>query len=185
MHMEIRRQLFHAIIGSAIILLFLQAGRINFMIFSGILFLLGCAISFAVLKGVKIPLIENALHYFGREDEKGIPGKGALTVMLGMFLLVMLFSKNEVILGGMIVAVFGDAASTFAGKTIGSTRVYAQYTLEGTIAGVVVSSLLLLLLFPLWIAVIAATIGMLAEWLHIDDNISIPLVTATALTLLL
>ena len=181
---EMRRQVFHAVIGSIAIAVFLYAGRTNAMLFTGIIFLIGCLISLLIMREAKLPIISSALKYFGRENEKHLPGKGALMFALGLFLLLMLFQRTEIIIGAMVVAVYGDAASTFAGKSIGRIRIWQEYTLEGTLGGIAVSALLLMFLFPVYVAIAGAVVGMLAELLPIDDNISIPLVAATAITLL-
>jgi dolichol kinase len=181
---EMRRQIFHAIIGSIAIAVVLYAGRINAMLFTGIVFLIGCLISLLIMKEARLPIISSALKYFGRENEKCLPGKGALMFALGLFLLLMLFQRIEIIIGAMVVAVYGDAASTFVGKSIGRIKIWQEYTLEGTLGGIAVSALLLMFLFPIHVAILGAAIGMLAELLPIDDNISIPLVAATALTVL-
>ena len=57
--------------------------------------------------------------------------------------------------------------------------------MEGTVGGIVVATIPLLLLFPIHVSLITATLGMLAELLPIDDNIGIPHIAAAVLTLLL
>ena len=56
--------------------------------------------------------------------------------------------------------------------------------MEGTVGGIIVATIPLLLLFPIHISLITATLGMLAELLPIDDNIGIPHIAATVLTVL-
>ena len=185
MNVEMRRQVFHAIVGTVTIAAILQFGRINSMLFFGIIFLLGLAISLLVLKGLRIPVISHALEYFGRDNEKALPGRGALMFALGIFLVTVLFQRTEIIIGALIVSTYGDAASTIVGTSIGKTKIWENYTLEGTLGGIVVSALLLLFLFPLHVAIGTAILGMLAELLPVDDNIGIPHIAATALTVLL
>jgi len=185
MKTEIRRQIFHVIVGTAAILFLLYFGRLNAMILFGILFLLGLIVSLLVRKGFKIPVIEHALKYFGREKEHALPGKGALMFALGIFLVSMLFQRTEIIVGALMVATYGDAASAIVGKSIGKTKIWENYTLEGTVGGIVVATIPLLLLFPIHVSLITATLGMLAELLPIDDNIGIPHIAAAVLTLLL
>jgi len=184
MKTEIRRQIFHSIAGTIAIAIVLYFGRINAMILAGIVFLAGLIISLLVLRGFKIPVIEHTLKYFGRESESALPGKGALMFALGIFLILILFQRTEIIVGAFMVATYGDAASAIVGKTIGKTKIWENYTLEGTIGGIVVATIPLLFLFPIHVSVITATLGMLAELLPIDDNIGIPHIAAAVLTVL-
>ena len=80
--------------------------------------------------------------------------------------------------------VFGDSISTVVGKTLGKTKIWHK-TLEGSIAGIIISFIYLTILFSPSIALIAATIGMAMEYLPIEDNYTIPIATGFVLMLLI
>ncbi len=182
---EIRRQFIHLFFGSIIILLVALLGRFNALLLSSILFFSGLLTSYLIKKGIKIPLINLIIPTVERQHEIRMPGYGALLFLLGLILLLFFFPNEKIVIGALIVAVYGDAFSTIVGVTVGRTKTISPYTLEGTIGGIVASFFLLVPLFPAHIAFITAFIGMLAEIMPINDNLSIPIISAIVLTLLL
>ncbi|MFH1256839.1 MAG: hypothetical protein V1494_06130 [Candidatus Diapherotrites archaeon] len=182
---ETKRKLFHAVLGTIFLLAAAFIERQLLLLAVAAIFLTGIIISWFVKRGANIPAINFFVQKFGREKEKHFPGYGALYFLLGFFLLVFLFPGQEIVFGALLVSVYGDTISTIAGKAIGRIKTVAPYTLEGTIAGIIVSAALLAQLFPLSAAIIVAVIGMLAEYLPVDDNLMIPLVCAAALTILI
>jgi len=58
-------------------------------------------------------------------------------------------------------------------------------TIEGTIAGTAISTIMLSTIMPsIQIALAASIIGMLAEYLPIDDNFTIPIATGITIAIL-
>ena len=181
---EIRRQFIHLFFGSIIILLIALLGRFNALLLCSIGFLFGFFLSYLIKKWQKMPLIHFISHV-ERPNEVKIPGYGALLFVLGLILTLFFFPNEKIILGALIVAVYGDAFSTIVGVTIGRIKTISPYTLEGTVGGIIASFVLLVPFFHPQIAFITACVGMLAELLPINDNLSIPIVSAIVLTLLL
>jgi len=185
MTVEIRRQIAHAVLGTIVLVILITFGIQFSLLLSGLVFFIFLVGSMLIRLGLKISIIEFILSKFQRNYEKNIPLFGVLTFFLGMTLLLFFFPRMEIVLGALIVGVYGDAASALVGKTIGKHRYIKYYSVEGTLGGIIVSFALLSIIFSWVIALIAAVIGMIAELLPIDDNISIPIVTAIVLTLLL
>ncbi len=91
MKVEIRRQFIHFLFGSIIIaIIALQGTRISLLAIS-IAFLAGLVLSYAIKKGVRIPLICNVVDCVERHYEKELPGKGALFFFLGAIITIVLF----------------------------------------------------------------------------------------------
>jgi len=114
-----------------------------------------------------------------------LPGKGALMFFLGAILLMLLFKNPLIVVGALCVAIYGDAGSTIIGIRFGKHQLVNKKTLEGSLGGVLVSLIFLTWLFEWPIALLTAIIGMSAELLPVDDNFTIPIASATILTLLL
>ncbi len=182
---ELRRQLIHVVAGSTVIWCVLFLGRINALLLASLIFLLGLIISILLKWGYKIPIASDLVKVAGRDKEKQFPAIGALMFFSGIILTMAFFQDMGVILGALIVAVYGDGASTLIGKAIGSIKTIGGLTLEGTVGGMIVSYLLLTGIFNLVPALGAAIFGMLSEMLPIDDNLSIPIVTAIVLSILI
>ncbi len=186
MKAEARRQFIHFVFGSMIIaLVALKGVQLSLQILM-VLFLAGLAVSYAIKKGLKIPGLMSVLKRVERDYEKHLPGKGALLFFAGAIMAMVLFGQNQnIVLGALGVAVFGDAASTIVGITVGKHRLVGKKTLEGTIGGILASFFFLSFLFQWQIALAASLFGMLAELIPIDDNFTIPLATGAVLTILL
>ena len=187
MRHELRRKFVHFLLGSSFVVLVVLFGVTTAMGIVAAWLAIGTAASILIKKGYKIPLFYSAMSRFQRMSERHFPGRGAMLLFIGSLLTMLLFRDCEpIVLGGLIVSAFGDAASTLVGIKWGKIRILRGKTLEGTIAGILLSVLLLQIFLGWEIALIAATAGMLAEYIpKIDDNITIPIVTACVLTLLL
>ena len=187
MRHELRRKFVHFLIGSSFVVLVALFGVTTAMGVVAAWFAIGTAASILIKKGYKSPLFYNVMSRFQRISEKHLPGKGAMLLFIGSLLTMLIFRQWEsIVLAGLIVSTYGDAASTVVGMKWGKTRIVRGRTLEGTVAGILLPVLLLQIFLGWQIGLIAATIGMLAEYIpKIDDNITIPIVTGIVLALLL
>ena len=190
MKQEIERQLFHLVTGTVFVLVVHFVGVRETFYLSLALLALGAVIAWLVKKGVSLPFIHKALTASEREHEKGLPGFGAFKFVSSVALLTLLgvlgvFRQERVVLGALLVLAYGDSFSTWVGKNFGRTKTANGRTLEGTVGGILASSLILSLFFEPFTALTVSVLGMLAEYLPFDDNYSIPLVAAAVLTLLL
>jgi dolichol kinase len=185
MKVEIRRQFIHFLFGSAIITLVALRGVQESLVVISTAFIVGLAVSWLIKKGVKIPVLTPIVERVERHYEKHLPGKGALLFFLGAIIAMALFQSQEIVLGALCVAVYGDAASTIVGMRFGRHRIAGKKTLEGTLGGILVSSAFLLALFQWPVALAAAVVGMAAELLPIDDNFTIPVAVGLTLSILI
>lgn len=95
---------------------------------------------------------------------------------------------------GCVVLALGDPAAALVGRRFGRTRLVNGRSLEGTLTFAAVGTLASLAVFPLLpgaptstlaVALTAGAVGAATELLsrRVDDNLSIPVVTATAVAL--
>lgn len=181
---EIRRQSIHLLFGSFFIALVAVLGIPNSLFVLCIAFLAGLAFSHAIKKGVNIPIITHIVQRVERDYEKHLPGKGALLFFLAAIITILLFQRQEIVLGALCAVVYGDSASTIIGLRFGKHRIAGKKTLEGTLGGIAASLFFLLFIFQWPIALAAAVIGMLAELLPFDDNFTIPIAAGLVLKFL-
>lgn len=189
--LEIRRQLFHAFLGIAIVLLYYFDLIDALMVF--VVVLLGGFLCF-LSKKIEIPVLNFFLKHFEREEQKDIfPGRGPLFFFVGVLLVMKLFEK-DIALAAIMVLALGDSVSHLVGKYFGKTRNIfndkSRKLLEGTVAGILAGFLGALVFVPVSEAFLGSLGAMVAEVLEfdmnkrsIDDNLVVPLVAGTVIFL--
>ena len=187
MKIEIKRQLVHLLLGIVYIILFLFLDQSTALVGLLLIFGLGSLISYTHAHVKPLPFLKDILEKVERNKEKHIPGRAALTFTLGIILASILFSQLDklVIVGAIIAVTFGDGFSTLIGKWFGKMKTLGNRTMEGTLAGIGAATLVLLLFFPIEIALAVAIFAMLAEYLPINDSYTIPIVSGVVLALIL
>ena len=189
---EILRQLLHA---SAVIipLLWLWDSSWHFPIY---LFIGSLSILFMISEvlrsyGIQIPLISKMVLSAGREDEIDSYVLSPLYFAAGVTLPLLIFGTllqlPHIAAACVVAFLIGDAFSTIGGIFLGRHHYPFNHrkTIEGTLIGFSLAFLGLLLavspISALLVAIIAATVEILP--LRLDDNLAVPLITATILTL--
>ncbi|MDK2889882.1 MAG: hypothetical protein PWR21_514 [Methanoculleus sp.] len=143
----------------------------------------GFILSDAISRGYTIPVVSRIIAGLERRD--AAPGKGALFFALGALFCRVFFAK-EVAFMGLVVLALLDSVTTLVGVRFGRTRIYNHKSLEGTLAGIAVTAIVLCLLVPPAIALTTAAATALAELVSpVDDNLVIPVVACLVLVLLL
>lgn len=182
---ELFRQSIHIFFGSIIIFLFAFFETSAAILFLSACFVFGSIVSFLIFKGYKVPFFSHIINFVERDYEKHLPGQGALIFFLSIIIVASVFQSKEIVFGSLVVFVFGDGFSTLVGKNFGKTKIVNGKTLEGSLAFFAVSFVLLSFFFSLFVSVIAAIAGVLAELLPVDDNFTIPVASAFVLSALL
>lgn len=186
--LEVRRQIFHLLLGVAIVILYsLEILTIN-MLFA--IFFIGFVISLASRK-CKIPVIHWFLKNFEREKEfKENPGKGTLMYIAGVLIALLLFKESIALAAIMILAV-GDSVAHMIGKYFGRYRLKNAKHIEGTVAGIFFASVAASMFVKPTTAFLASTVAMVAEAVElrigrmiIDDNLAIPVIAGLTIHLL-
>ncbi len=187
MKQEYARQAIHLMLGAIYFCILFFLGTEQGIAALIIIFGLGSLASYLIARKKRIPFAKNILEMAERENESHLPGKAGLAFTLGVLITAIIFLpvNRMAAFGGIITLTLGDALSTIIGMKFGKTKTAHNKTLEGTMAGTIAATLGLAVLFPLPIALAAAITGMLAEYLPINDNYTIPLASAAALALLL
>ena len=136
--------------------------------------------------GANVPLISRFISSIGREKE--FPGLGSITFIMGALLSSMLFSKY-VACASLLVLAIGDAVSPIIGKHFGKIKtIFSKRKLiEGFLAGAGFSFIAIIPIVGVKRAFIGSFIALFAEFWDetdfIDDNILIPLVAGTVMTI--
>jgi len=187
-NLEIKRGIFHMLVGISIIMIILFLQFPNYILFS--ILLVGILLSFLSTQ-YKLPLIHNSLCLFERKCNKTLPGKGVLFFFAGALLSLQLFEMN-IALASIIILTFSDPVSHFIGKNFGkiSSSLNRKKKIEGTLTGILFGTFFASFFVPLWLAFVGSLFGMIAELAgmrmaeqEIDDNIVIPLVAGTIMHL--
>ena len=134
------------------------------------------------IKGIlKLPFIEQNMK---KQERRRL--SGSFFYILSSFIAMALFEKN-IAISSLFILSISDPLSSVLGSRFGRIRFLGK-SLEGTLVFFFSSFFILLAFsFTIPIAVAGATIASLTELFSswpVDDNLSIPLVTALALTLL-
>ncbi len=183
---EFKRQLIHILLGVlylSVIYFFEKEAAITILL---LFFAVGSFISYSHKHLKPIVFLKEIIEIVERDKEAHIPGKAALSFTLGVLLATIVFYSFDklIILGAVIALTFGDGFSTIIGKEVGKLKTPGNKTIEGTIGGIIAGTIALGLFFHIEIAFAAAIFAMLAEYIPINDNYTIPLVTGTILILL-
>ena len=172
---ELNRQLFHIVLGIALLIILLYFGRLKTIYFlSGVLFV-GFFLINLVIRGIRIPIATWFVETFERKDAF-LPGYGSAWYVTGLLLSCLLIPNVDQLAAAIVVFAFGDAASTIFGRHGHHPLPYnSKKTIEGTCAFVLFS--LMSFIFVGWYAIPLALFAALVESLPlgIDDNLTIPI----------
>jgi dolichol kinase len=123
---------------------------------------------------MSLPLITRFTLVMSREDESPRLVAAPIYLAVGVVLSLLVFPKSIAYASITIVAV-GDPVASYVGRRFGRTHV-KEKTLEGFMAGLIVSFAAASLWVPPHLALAGSVVGMLLEVLRIlDDNLTIPL----------
>ncbi len=188
--LELRRQIFHAALGLAIIILLVLDLIGAWYIFIALLF--GGLLAI-MSRNYKIPVVCWFLKKFERKLAfKKLPGKGPILYFIGILLALQLFPK-DIALASIAILAFGDSASHLVGKYFGTIKhpLSSKRVLEGSLAGLIAGFVGAAFFVAPLEAFVAALAGMIIEVLEIevnrqlvDDNVTVPLAAGTAMIVL-
>ena len=157
------------------------------VIFIGALSIAYFTSEIARLYGKNLPLISTITRHAASQSELYGFAAAPLYYALGI-LFTLLFFPYPVNAAAIAIFTLGDSAASIFGGTFGIRLPFNKgKTFEGSLSGFIFAFLASSLFVPPWIAVIGAAIAMSVEYLPvpINDNILIPIITASALTLLI
>jgi phytol kinase len=177
---ELTRKLIHLVFGLGIagMVLILDHTTATAILAGGLFS--GIILVDLILHGYEIPAISALVKYVDRCDP--LPGKGALFFAISALACVILFSKPVVVPALVSLAVL-DGVASIAGTRFGRNRIYNGKSLEGTIAGIIITFVVLLLVMPVPGAlVVAVSAGIIEMFSPIDDNLVIPISICILLT---
>ncbi|KUG19300.1 MAG: hypothetical protein KO206_04770 [Methanomicrobiaceae archaeon] len=142
----------------------------------------GFILSDALAKGYTIPLVSPIIERLERRE--AVPGTGALFFVLSALFCLVFFEPGIVVLALIVLAVL-DSVTTLVGMRFGKTRIYNRKTLEGTLAGIAMTSAVLVpFLSPAPALLVAGAAGIVELLSPVDDNLVIPLCACLILTFL-
>jgi len=189
--MEMRRQLFHATVGIAIVaLIYLDVlkwwGLLAILAVGSVLILLS--------RKYRIPIVYWFLERFERQEVMEIfPGKGSFFFVLGAFVVVLIFDKS-IAMASIIICALGDSMSHLVGARMGRVKHPFSNTkfIEGHIVGAIIGALGAMLFVSPLTALVAASIAMFVEGIDIkfrmkwilDDNFIVPLTAGIVMFLI-
>jgi len=112
---------------------------------------------------------------------------GASWVLIGYLTVLILFPLN-IAVPAMLLLAWCDSAAALVGQSWGKHRWYKNYTLEGTLAFILIGMAIFIIgfpEFPYWQVLIVVVLTAFGETLvsFLDDNLFIPLFSASLLYL--
>jgi dolichol kinase len=195
MELEIRRKILHIFSG----LLFIALLELGIMDAKVLLIILSIGFLLSLmLRKQRLPFFSYMIDTFDRKGES-LPGKGALTFALGIFILLLTLGTSPIVYASIMILTLGDAFSAIIGVRLKRTRhlmktkhpLSSDKLLEGTFFGIVFASIGAVLFVSVLEAVIASVVAMSIESLEIrflrhpvDDNILIPVFSALTMVLI-
>lgn len=190
---ELKRQSFHVFFITFFAIM-IYNGLMNLLHF--IVILAAGFILSLVYRRTEIPGIRWFMNHFERPKYiKAFPGRGALSAVLGVAIVLALFGNfPHIVAGSLMVLGLGDSIATVIGQRGGpkhplNPRKSLFASIAGTTAGFV--GALLVPGVTVLAAALAAIVGMTVEAVNIrakvkfDDNITVPLASSIVLYLVL
>ena len=186
-----RRQLFHATVGIAIVVLV----YLDVLKWWGLLAILAVGSVLILLsRKYRIPIVYWFLERFERQEVMEIfPGKGSFFFVLGAFVVVLIFDKS-IAMASIIICALGDSMSHLVGARMGRVKHPFSNTkfIEGHIVGAIIGALGAMLFVSPLTALVAASIAMFVEGIDIkfrmkwilDDNFIVPLTAGIVMFLI-
>jgi phytol kinase len=181
---ELKRKIIHILFGMVFIGLIYFTGTSTSMQILSICLSLGVIFSLMIKKGMYIPFLKNVVESVERDNERIFPGKAAVYFFISAIIVLFIFKDNpQIALAALSVEIFADAAAALVGMSFGRTRIYHRKTLEGTLTCFIVATVTAWYFFPMQlpIAIVAGIVATVVEVLPLDDNLWVPLITATAI----
>ena len=114
------------------------------------------------------------------ENLKTLPAKQAFSLAISLIIVSLLFPKEIVAVSIITLAVY-DGISTIAGKLFGTHKLINNRSIEGTLAGLIINTLVLSYFIGFWNALIVSIFAGILEMfstsdsIFSDDNFTIPL----------
>lgn len=188
--LELRRQIAHLFTGATIVFL-LKLQLMSTQTLFGITLVGGVLVLIA--RKVRVPVIHNLLEYFERPHHMAkFPGRGSFFLVLGAALATLIFEVHIAMAAIMIMAV-GDSVTNIVGRHFGKIKnpFNAKKNIEGTLSGIISSTLVALFFVPFWPAFAASVVSMAVESIdlglkrfevELDDNVVIPLIAGVVMT---
>ena len=166
-------------LGIAALVYFLDHALVVAVMAGGLFF--GIILVDLVLRGYRIPVISPLVQYGDRADP--LPGKGAFFFAVSALACIILFPVPVVVPALAALAVL-DSVTTLAGLRFGRHRIRNGKSWEGTLAGIAVTALVLLLfLHPAGALAVSVIAGIIELFSPVDDNLLIPVGICIFLTL--
>jgi dolichol kinase len=135
------------------------------------------------IRGRPLPLISNFTLKMSRSNERDHFITRPLFLATGIILVLLLFPRN-IAYASIAICAIGDPVATYVGGKLGRRHV-GRKSMEGFVAGTCAAFLPALLIVSPIIGAIGSIVGMVLELSGImDDNLTIPLGSATAMFLL-
>ena len=183
---EYTRKSIHLIFGIIFLTLIYNFGANISIQIIGACLILGIIVSLLMKYKIQIPFLGKIVANVERENEKKLPGTAAIMFFISAIILLVIFQDNKtIILASLSVQVFADAFAAIIGITFGKHKILGKKTLEGSTTCFIVALLCLTYFYPIQIALIAAIVATIIELIPLDDNLWVPLFTATTLKLLI
>lgn len=189
--LEVRRQLLHLFFGLCIVFLY-KSSLITLEIILVSIFLLGLISLF--VKRKKLSKVYRFLSFFEREKHlEMFPMRGVIYFLIGAYISFIIFPEN-ISSASILMLSCGDAVTNIFGKYFGKHAFFynRKKTLEGSISGIIFSTMIASIFFPIFPSLIASLAAFFVESLplqigkfEIDDNVTIPLVAGAVLWILL
>ena len=173
MEKELKRNVFHLLVGIFFALLVLKLNHEICLVLLALLIVIATILSEAVLRGKTLGVLKWFLKTFEREKVR--PGLGVINFLIGAFLSLVFFSSRIAFLSILVLA-FNDSFSTVVGIAFGKHRIRGKKTFEGSIGGFLGTVLIMAFFVPsIWeVLLISLTATIIELFSVLDDNLIIP-----------
>lgn len=188
MKKHIERKALHFLFGVFIVLLMISNFYVELILF--VLLIFGIVMSF-VLNKFKIPILSFLVHKLSKKNE--FPGQGLVIFNLSALIVYLIFPVKIAIASIIILSII-DPIGLLIGLKYGKIKVPFNKNkhIEGRIIGAILCTIILSFMFNFIAALITSIFAIIFESLDVnikkhkvDDNLTVPLISAIVLYILL
>jgi len=180
LRIEIPRKIFHILSVLSLLIPLYLFGKLSVAVLMGVMIVFLLPVSYLRIKNFMTSWYWKIIQLVEREENiKKLPARQAFSLAVGIFISSIIFDEKILQICIVSTAIY-DGVATIAGLLIGKHKLPNGKSIEGSVAGIVLNTVFLLLFVNIFYGFIISVFSSVIENLssskkwYLDDNLLIP-----------